>query len=106
MATRADWARRVARWEKSGLTRSEFAAREGVKATTLGWWRSALRRAAAEPITALVPQAMSFVEVASVGVEATHERIEVELRNGRVVRVPASFDEDALRRVLAVAEGA
>ncbi len=92
MSTRAEWARRVARWEKSGLSRSEFAEREGVKVTTLGWWRSALRRAAAKTSTALVPQAMSFVEIAPVAAEVVCERIEVALQRARGPRA------DRLRR--------
>ena len=38
--SRAVWERRLVRWEKSGLTRVEFARREGVNPSTLGWWRS------------------------------------------------------------------
>jgi hypothetical protein len=47
---------------------------------------------------------VSFVEVEPIVVERGQERIEVVLANGRVVRVPASFVDDALARVLAVAE--
>jgi hypothetical protein len=37
--TREVWARRVRRWKKSGLTAKDFAAREGVNAKTLSYWR-------------------------------------------------------------------
>ena len=40
------WERRVARWKKSGLSCEAFADREGVRPTTLAWWRSELRRRA------------------------------------------------------------
>jgi hypothetical protein len=37
------WADTVARWRRSGLTAAEFAARHGVRATTLRWWSSRQR---------------------------------------------------------------
>ena len=98
------WARRVARWTKSGLARDAFARREGVKATTLAWWRWRLGSAAPATATALVKRDVAFVEVEPLVVEAAHERIEVALANGRVVRVPSAFDDSALCRVLAAAE--
>lgn len=97
------WQRRVARWAKSGLSRAEFAAREGVKPETLAWWRWAL--GVAKPSTALVKREVAFVEVEPVAIEP-RERIEVALSNGRVVRVPSRFDEQELGRVLVIAERA
>lgn len=104
MATRDEWARRVARWQKSGLTATEFAAREGLKASTLTWWRAALRRAQARPSTE-VDSAPTFVEIEAVELAVpTCAPIEVALSNGRIVRVPATFDDAALQRVLQIAE--
>ena len=58
--TREVWARRVRRLQKSGLTASEFAAREGVNAKTLSYWKWKLgTERAAEPGT----KRASFVEV-------------------------------------------
>lgn len=97
------WARRVARWARSGLSRDAFAAREGVKATTLAWWRWRLGSTA--PATALVRRDVSFVEVEPIVVAVADERIEIALANGRVVRVPtAGFDDKVLSRVLTAAE--
>lgn len=101
MSTRDVWERRVARWAKSGLSRAEFAEREGVKATTLGWWRWALRAMAPREGGALVESDVAFIEVEGLANDA---RIEVALSNGRVVRVPSQFDEVELGRVLAIAE--
>ncbi len=42
--SRSWWANTVARWKASGLSASEFAARERVVERTLRWWSSALRR--------------------------------------------------------------
>jgi hypothetical protein len=100
--SKAAWERRVARWVRSGLSRDEFAAREGVKPTTLAWWRWSLQ-SASSTTTALVKRDLTFVEVTPPP-PAEHERIEVLLVNGRVVRVPQSFDADALKRVLDVAD--
>lgn len=102
--SRAVWARRVARWTKSGLSAEVFASREGVKARTLSWWRWHLSRKRAAPFQALARREQAFVEIEPVVVEAAGERIEVALANGRVVRVPMTFRDDALVRVLAAAE--
>lgn len=75
--------------------------REGVKPRTLSWWRWHLGREP-EPTQALARQT-AFVEVEPVMVDAVSERIEVELTNGRVIRVPQSFDADSLKRILDVA---
>lgn len=103
--TRDVWQRRVARWAKSGLSRAEFAAREGVKPETLAWWRWAL--GVAKPSTSLMKREPAFVEVEAIAaVDVPQERIEVALGNGRVVRVPSTFDEQELGRVIVVAERA
>lgn len=106
MSTRDVWERRVARWAKSGLSRGEFADREGVKATTLGWWRWALRTTAPKESGALVKRDVAFIEIEALATDAPIERIEVALANGRVVRVPSQFNEQELGRVLAIAERA
>ena len=91
MATRATWAERIARWERSGLSRAVFARREGVKVSALSWWRWELGRKAASPVAAFVPS-LSFVEVRAVPAPALPvERFEVALGNGRVVLVPQGF---------------
>lgn len=98
--SRAVWERRLVRWEKSGLTRVEFARREGVNPSTLGWWRSILNDSRQAP-------ELSFVEVALPEVtSAASAHLEVVLVNGRTVRVPAGFDAGELRRLLDVLEPA
>ncbi len=74
-----------------------------MKARTLSWWRWFLGRSDG-PTRALARAEPAFVEIEPVLVEAAGERIEVALTNGRVVRVPMSFCEDALIRVLTAAE--
>jgi hypothetical protein len=41
MATKAEWAERVERWERSGLSAEKFARREGYKPKQLYCIRSA-----------------------------------------------------------------
>lgn len=102
--SRKVWARRVARWSKSGQSCAEFAAREGVKAKTLEWWRWRLRSASEQERPPLVKADVAFVELEPAVLEKQYERIEVALANGRVVRVPFVFSDDVLGRVLSVAE--
>lgn len=109
--TRAIWEERIARWQQSKLSAEEYAPREGVRPSSLKWWRWRLsgetRRAAGA--TKGEPTKVAFVEV---GVPPSSRApaqpgscFEVILRNSRVVRVPPGFSDGELARVLAVAEG-
>jgi hypothetical protein len=42
--TRAAWAGRITRWQRSRLTAAQFAAREGVNPRTLTFWKWKLGR--------------------------------------------------------------
>ena len=87
------------------MSAAEFALEIGVNARTLTYWKWKLgkpepRRAAARP---------EFVEVVATGTPLTTggaslEALEVVLGNGVVIRVPARFDADALRRVVVALE--
>jgi hypothetical protein len=99
--SREQWQERVAQWRSSGLTAREFATRNRVKVHTLRHWAWKLGRETGD-VTSLgrVP---ALIEVHAR--PAADDRFEIEL-GGRRVRVPPSFDADALRRLLAVLEGA
>lgn len=88
----------LAELEQSGLSVEQFAAEAGLKADRLRRWARRLR-AAGGPL---------FVEVATPRARASTllERFEVELGGGRVVRVLAEFDGQALRRLVEALEGA
>lgn len=109
-ASRAEWAKRVAEWTESGLSGAEFAGKAGLKEATLRHWKWQLgrgrrkRRARQRPTAAAA--ALSFIEVkpALTSQLVAGELFEVILRDGRRVRVPPSFDEAALRRLLVVLE--
>lgn len=105
MASRAEWAKRVARWEASGLSAAAFAARERLAAKSLVWWRWRLRASPSVPTAS--PLDFLPVRVVRTGTArpSTAAPIEIVLPNGRVVRVPVGFDEAELERVLAVASG-
>jgi hypothetical protein len=99
--SREQWEERVAQWRASGLTAREFAARNRLKVHTLRHWAWKLRREA-DGVTSLA-RVPALIELHARA--ATDDRFEVEL-GGRRVRVPPSFDPDALRRLLAVLEEA
>jgi hypothetical protein len=107
-ASREEWRKRVERWKESGLTAKEFAAETGINASTIQFWRYKLkrpmpmsgRRRAPGDTTGLLS---SIVEVRPAAA-AVETRFEVELVNGRRIRVPASYEASALRALLAVLE--
>jgi hypothetical protein len=113
--TQALWRERLDRWRKSNKSEEEFAAIEGVKPSSLKWWRWRLTAADAkskpsEPQQPAVapPPAIRFVEVTKAKGQATAGgacQYEVVLRNGRVVRILRGFVDSELERLLDVADG-
>lgn len=103
MASRAEWAKRVDRWQKSGLSARDFAARERLDHRRLFWWRWHLRSTS----TPSPASSMGFLPVhvvqASPAIDAARSPIEIALPNGRIVRVAPGFDADTLGRILAIA---
>jgi hypothetical protein len=81
--------------DASGLSVREFAARYGLETQRLYRWRAQL----ASPGPTAAPP---FVEIE----RSSGVAIEVVLRSGHVIRVRDGFGEDALRRVVAVLDGA
>ena len=104
--TRAQWEQRIRKWQRSGMDAASFAAREGLKPDRLRWWRWHLGFGPRGKRRSAPPQ---FVEVVlpSVAEEksAAPEGSELEVLIGkRRVVVRPGFDEQSLRRVLAVLE--
>ena len=104
---RARQMRRVlARWERSGLTLREFGQQRGIPLSTLTWWRQVFRRAgepgnAASKSRVPASDAVVFTEVPRPAtVPTTPAVLEIVLRSGHVLRVPAGADTDTLQRVL------
>ena len=113
--TKAIWRDRLARLAKTNLTIEEFATREGVKPSSLKWWRwrfgteEKKSRAYAPLARAAGISGPTFIEVGSPPASRSSSAspstwYEVLLTNGRVVRVPSAFDDASLARILLVAE--
>ncbi len=101
--TRGNWAARVARWQRSGLTATAFAAREGLNAGTLSYWKWKLRQADRR-VPAVAPRPVSFVELAAPALGGAEWRVEIVLPAGYRVRLPEEASGDTLRTVLDVLE--
>lgn len=106
---REEWRRRVERWKDSGLTAKEFAAETGINAGTLQFWQYKLKRdvrPAPRKRRKPTPEAIvsSLVEVRGAVPTMLDQRFEVELRNGRRLRVAAGFEPEALKALLAIVE--
>ena len=94
----------------SGERHQEFADRHGVECDTFRRWLYLLRaerrgrrwrsRRIATPAPAL---ALPLVEVQPTRV--ADERLEVELRDGTRIRVPARFEAETLQQLLAILAG-
>jgi len=94
----------LAALDRSGLTLTAFAIREGLDPQRLGRWRRQLATAAPPVFEEVVPGAPAATADQGAATWAERERFEVVLVSGRVVRVPESFDVGALRRLLAIVE--
>lgn len=85
LAKRAMWSKRVAAFERSGLSRSAWCAREGLAVATLDYWRIRLRADRSTVSRALVPIVVARPVVESVCAAAGTVAIEVagvRLRSG------------------------
>lgn len=107
-ASRIEWQRRVDRWKDSGLTAKEFATETGINAGTLQFWKYKLKKA--EPSTPRRRRkdvtnsiVASIVEIRPT-VLAGDPRFEIELGNGRRLRVPVAYESSALKGLLALLE--
>lgn len=114
---RAVWAKRVERWRDSGLTLKEFAAEIGVNANTLAGWRWRLGAEGGPAPVAVKQHGPAFLELVRAGEAGASapptkaegpavdaEPLELVLRSGHRIRVPASFDGVSLRRLVDVLE--
>lgn len=84
--------------ESSGQTVAAFARDLGISAWTIYSWRRQERERRA-PREEELP---SFVQLKVASSEVPAQPLEVELEDGKRVRVPVGFDEEALRRLLGV----
>jgi hypothetical protein len=102
-SVRAREMRRVlAGWQRSGLTLHEFGEKRGIPPSTLSWWRRVFRDAGAEDGNgSSAENPVVFTEVPkSAKVPRMPAVLEIVLRDGHIVRVPAGADSATLQRVL------
>ena len=85
----------------SGLSLAVFARRHGLTVQRLRWWRQRLTPAAS--VTPAPPQWLP-VQLLPELTRRPALPLEVVVRGGQVIRVPAEFDPAVLRRVVAVLE--
>jgi transposase len=114
-ATREDWAKRVERWQDSGLTAKEFAAELDVAPSSLTFWKWKLRQSTSSAAKSRAPRAhgtnkrdessMSFVRLVPTTPPAHGDLLEVVCASGVIVRVPHDFDEPTLLRLVRVLGG-
>jgi hypothetical protein len=81
----------------SGLSLPEFARRHGLTVQRLRWWRQRLTPA---PSAAPTPPHWLPVQLLPAPACAAPVPLEVVVRGGPVIRVPADFDPAVLRRVV------
>jgi hypothetical protein len=84
-------------WARSGLSARAFGAKHGFDPQRLYWWS---RRSRARTEGSATP--VTFAEMRIGAATAEESCFEITVQHGRTVRVPQSFDADALRRLLAV----
>jgi transposase len=105
--SRAEWQKRIERWNDSGLSAEQFAAETGLHVGTLRHWKYFLSKqggVAPAARRALAAEASDFVEVRAAAAPATVPMFELELGAERRLRIPAQFDASALERLLGVLE--
>ena len=102
------WQRLVSQWSASGLSQAEFCRRRGLQAVTFSWWKRKLGKAPSPAFVEVDPDSgdvRASSPIAGAG-DPGIEMYEVLLGNGRLIRVPPSFDDGALTRLIAVVESA
>lgn len=99
-ASAAEWAKRVKRWRRSGLSAKEYAEKAGLKASTLTYWSWRLNSKKAPVEEQTDGGALVEIEITPVVVSAP---IEIVLA-GACARVPAGADEATLAMVIRVLE--
>jgi hypothetical protein len=100
------WRRKLDLWKRSGLSVRAFCTQHDLSEPSFYSWRSVIaqRDLPAAPTDDLpADQAESLFLPLRL---ATSEPLEVVLSDGTLLRVPATFDADALARLLAVLRGA
>ncbi|MBI5710422.1 MAG: IS66 family insertion sequence element accessory protein TnpB [Candidatus Eisenbacteria bacterium] len=95
-----DAERVLATWRRSGRTAAAFAREHGLSTARLLRWRARL-----EPSAPPVFHPVRVVGRERPSTTARPEPLELELRGGRRIRVPAGFDPALLAELVRTVEG-
>jgi hypothetical protein len=96
------WRERLAEFEASGLTATEFAKRSGLHPTTISRWKRVLAAKSKPPSGSMALARMRPGSRAVVVAAGENGGGAIELGVGRVtIRVHRGFDVDVLRAVVA-----
>ena len=96
----AKWGKQVRDWEKSGQSVRAFCQERGLSEASMHRWKRELGLRKRERAAADLSK-MATVQIEPEG----DSRIEVELSEGRCIRVRPGFDQETLKQVVAVLEG-
>lgn len=99
---RAEWAKVVTAWQRSGLAATEFCRRRGLSRRTFGWWRW---RLGVSPAAAGSGFVAVKLENGVPVIAPSRSVFEIVGRKGHLVRVTSDFDAEALSRLMGVLEG-
>jgi hypothetical protein len=98
VSNRTRWREHVRAWRASGESAANYCDHAGLNPRTLSWWAWKLGAEAKSAPPAPARQTATFVELAPIELSRSHG-FEIEV-GSVVVRVPADFETDALRRLL------
>ena len=84
------WAKRIAEFEVSGLSRRAWCRRRGLNPNTLDYWRSRLRRA--NPAATGTRASATLVPIVVAGSGAAAPSIEIALVDGTRVRATCAVE--------------
>ena len=87
-------------WRRSGQSVAGFARQQGLSGVRLLRWRARL-----QPNTPPVFHPVRVVQRASAVAGRSPAPLELELRGGRRIRVPAGFDAELLEELVRTVEG-
>jgi transposase len=100
------WRRRIAAWQKSGLTVRAFCRAHFLSEASFHSWKRTVARRDQEQGSRRGPnnEPAAFVPVQMMGLGSSAAAIEIVVGAGRLLRVSPGFDRQTLIDVLAVLE--
>jgi len=115
LAKEQRWRRLLGLWRRSGLTGRDFCVEHGLSEPSFYAWRREIARRDQEAVSrstskrplVRVPAGRrkpAFVQMTIAAAAPAESALEVIAGNGRVVRVRAGFDAEALRQLLRLLE--